>query len=150
MSVPILINGVAPPAGIITGIEWKLSDLDGGEGTGRSEMTGEMFRDRIARCRGLTLSVGPTTVSEMSTLLQMIKYEFVALTYLDAFDGAWRTDEFYVADRGAPILEWDCDLEPGATTDFSGVTWGSCSMDFVGRGNPIGEEVAGEEVETDA
>lgn len=136
MSAPILINGVAPP-GEIVDYDWGLSDLDGGEGTGRSEVDGIMFRDRIARCRRLTIAFGPTSVPDMSELLKLVRDEFVKITYLDAFDGGWRTDEFYVADRGVQALQWDGDVVPGVSTDFSNITWGPCTMEFTGRGNPI-------------
>lgn len=139
MSSPILINGTSLPAEM-TGYEWGLADLDGAEGTGRSEATGEAFRDRIARVRTLKIDIGPSSVDEMASLLQLVKDEFVSLTYLDAFDGKWRTDEFYVADRGVQSLIWDGDTVPDFSTDFSKIKWGATSLEFVGKGNPIGEE----------
>ena len=110
MSAPILINGSAAPVEI-TNYIWGLADLDGAEGTGRSDVDGIMFRDRVARCRRLEIEFGPSTVQQMSDLLKMVKDEFVSVSYLDAFDGAWRTDDFYVADRGVQALIWDGDLD---------------------------------------
>lgn len=134
---PIKINDTLLPVEL-TNYDWGIKDLDGAEGTGRSESTGVAFRDRIAVCRIITIDVGPTTVAEMSALLHLVEDEYVWITYLDAHDGDWRTDEFYVADRGVHSLEWDGDLEPGVSTDFSGVTWAPTSLEFVGRGNPVG------------
>lgn len=135
----IRINGVAPAAEI-TSYEWGISDLDGGEGTGRAEATGKMFRDRVARVRRLTIYVGPSTVGEMAQLQGLVAGEFVSITYLDALTGGWKTDDFYVADRGVQALMWDGDLDPGVSTDFSSVKWGPCSMEFIGEGNPVDEE----------
>ena len=139
MKSPILINGVTPPVKI-TRYEWGLSDLDGGEGTGRSESTGKMFRDRIARARRLVIDFADATVEEMAELQNLVADEFVSITYLDAKDGTWRTDDFYVADRGVQAMEWDGELEPGVSTDFSGVSWAPSSMEFVGEGNPVEED----------
>ena len=138
MSV-VLINDVAPPVEIVS-IEWGLKDLDGAEGTGRSEGTGKVFRDRIARVRTLKIEVGPSSVADMAKMQQLVQGEFVSITYLDAFDGDWRTDDFYVADRGVQSLMWDGNLKPGVSTDFSGVKWAGTSFEFVGEGNPIGDE----------
>lgn len=137
MNAPILINGVAPRAKI-TNYNWGISDLDGE--SGRLEGTGKMTRDRVARVRRLNIDFATTTVDEMSELQNLVADTFVSITYLDAKDGTWRTDDFYVADRGVQAMEWDGDLVPGVSTDFSGVTWAPCSMEFVGEGNPIEEE----------
>ena len=133
---PILINGAELPVEMV-GYDWGIADLDGESGTGRNEATGQAFRDRIARVRQLKIDIGPSSVADMSTMLQLIRDEFVSITYLDAFDGAWRTDEFYVADRGVQSLIWDGDLDPGGPCNFSGVTWGATSFEFVGKGNPV-------------
>lgn len=142
MAAPIKIDGVLPPAGTMTSYQWVIRDMDGGAGTGRSEATGIMFRDRIGVNRGITVDIGPTTVEQMATWQQMVAKEFVKITYLDGKWGKWMTKEFYVADRGIQALEWDGDLEPGVSTDFSGVTWGPCTMEFIDRGTPIAEEEA--------
>ena len=136
MNSPVLINDTQLPVEVIN-YEWGLADLDGANGTGRSETTGEAFRDRIARVRSLKIDFGPSGVAAMAELQQLVKKEFVNITYLDAFDGKWRTDRFYVADRGVQSLMWDSDLIPGESTDFSGVTWGPTSMEFVGKGNSV-------------
>lgn len=138
MSV-ILINGKVPPVEIVS-FEWGLKDLDGAEGTGRAEGTGKVFRDRIARVRALKIEVGPSSVADMAQMQQLVQNEFVSITYLDAFDGAWRTDDFYVADRGVQSLTWNGKMEPGVSADFSGITWAGTSFEFVGEGNPIGGE----------
>lgn len=137
MSSPILINDQNPRVEIVS-YQWGLADLDGAEGTGRSDATGVAFRDRVARVRSLTIEFGPSSVADMAFLQQLVKDEFVSIKYLDAFDGKWRTDDFYVADRGVQALMWDADLIPGESEDFSNVQWGACSMEFVGAGNPVG------------
>ena len=139
MSSPILINDTVLPVEV-TNYQWGIADLDGAEGTGRSESTGVVFRDPIAKVRTLTIELGPSSVDAMATMLQLVNEPFVDITYLDALDGKWRTDNFYVADRGVQSLTWDSDLIPGESNDFSKITWGPCSMEFVGEGNPIDEE----------
>lgn len=140
MSSPILIDD--EELGVeLTGYHWGIADLDGEEGSGRSDITGEMDRDRIGRARTLEIDIAPgTSAAAMSRLLKMVKPQFVYITYFDAEDCDWRRDRFYVADRGVQSMDWPEDLVPGVSTDFSGITYAACTMEFVGKGNPEEEE----------
>lgn len=141
MSSPILIEG--QELGVeLTGYHWGIADLDGSDGTGRSDITGEMDRDRIGRARSLRIDIAPnTSAAAMSRLLKLVKPQFVNITYFDAEDCDWRIDRFYVADRGVQSMNWPENLEPGVSTDFSGISYQACSMEFVGKGNPEEDEL---------
>ena len=142
MSSPILIEG--QELGVeLTGYHWGIKDLDGGDGTGRSDITGEMDRDRIGRARTLQIDIAPSSAAAMSRLLKLVKPQFIDITYFDAEDCNWRTDRFYVADRGVQSLEWPEGLVPGVSTDFSGISYAACTMEFVGKGNPEEDELEG-------
>lgn len=135
MSAPILIDGVAPKVDI-TDIEWGIADLDGAEGTFTSETTGETERDRIGRKRLLTIHIGPSKGEDMSHLLKLVRPQWVNITYFDWEDFNWRTDRFYVADRGIQPLPCGSNIIPNETTDFSSVMSAATTMEFVGKGNP--------------
>lgn len=87
------INGVKVPTPQTYG--WSIEDLDSEEGTGRNNATGEMFRDRVSRKRKLSFTWPPLSVSETARLLQAFEPEFIEVTYLDAYDGGYRTGTFY-------------------------------------------------------
>ena len=79
---------------------WSIEDLDG-EGTGRNNATGEMFRDRIATKRKLSFTWPPLSVAETSRLLKALEPEFISVTYLDAREGKYLTGTFYAGPQSA-------------------------------------------------
>jgi hypothetical protein len=81
--------------------EWSHEDLDGENGTGRDNATGEMFRDRVATKRKLSFTWPPLSVEATAKLLQSFKDEFIGLRYLDAFSGDYREGIFYAGTRSA-------------------------------------------------
>lgn len=102
-------------------IEWTISDMDSENGTGRNQL-GELFRDRIAVKRKLSVEWAPLSNAEMSRLLNAVSGVFFTLTYPDAQTGAMRTMTAYVSDRTAPVLRYY-----GA----SKYMWNGVSMSFV-------------------
>lgn len=131
----ILINGVMPRVEI-TNIHWGIADLDGQAGTFTSDTTGETERDRIGRKRLLTIDIGPSSAADVSHMLKLVKPQWVEITYYDWEDLGWRTDLFYVANRGVQSLPCSGNLIPDVTTDFSNLKSAATSMEFVGKGNP--------------
>lgn len=135
----VLINDTPFPEDVeILAVHWGLKPLDGAEGTGRSETTGIIFIDRIAYVRTLIVDIGPTSVADMSFILKLIKPEIVNVVYIDAEDGAWRRDDFYVADRGAQVMVCDKKLTPFDNECLKDVMWAGTSFEFTGAGNPVG------------
>lgn len=135
MSVPILINGVMPRVAI-TNIRWGIADLDSEAGTFTSDITGETERDRIGVKRLLTIEIGKSKGEDMSHMLNLVEPQWVEITYFDWLDFNWRTDKFYVHDRGVQPIPCTANLIPNETTDFSELMSEETTMEFVGKGNP--------------
>lgn len=73
----------------IGGFKVQRTDVDGAK-AGRSTMTAEMVRMRIATKQRIDCNARPLTQSETQTLLALIKPEYVYVNYLDPEIG-WRT-----------------------------------------------------------
>lgn len=80
---------------------WSLEDVDSGEGTGRNNATGEMFRDRISSKRKLSFTWPPLSISETSRLLKALDPVFISVIYLDAKEGDYLTKIFYAGPQSA-------------------------------------------------
>lgn len=81
---------------------WSKEDLDAEEGTGRNNATGEMFRDRVATKRKLSFTFPPLGISDTSRLLKAVSSEeFIAVRYLDAYEGDYLTKIFYAGSQSA-------------------------------------------------
>lgn len=100
---------------------WGLQDIDA-DGTGRNQ-SGDLFRDRVASKRKLTLSWPPMKAAPMSTLLQAVDDVFFDVSYPDAMTGTTRKMTAYVGDRTAPMYS----LIDGA------YQWNGLSMNFIER-----------------
>ena len=88
---------------------WGLQDIDA-DGTGRNQ-SGDLFRDRVATKRKLTLEWPPVTDT------------FFTVAYPDALTGATREMTAYVGDRTTPMYS----LIDGKWL------WESLSMNFIER-----------------
>lgn len=95
----LYIDGVKVPTPQTYG--WSLEDIDSGEGTGRNNADGEMFRDRVATKRKLSFTWPPMSDSDTSTLLQALRPVFVTVQYLDALTGGYTTGTFYAGPQSA-------------------------------------------------
>lgn len=80
---------------------WSKEDLDGEEGTGRDNATGEMFRHRITTKRKLSFTWGVLSVADTSRLLEALEPEFIEVRYLDARKGDYETKTFYAGPQSA-------------------------------------------------
>ena len=95
----LYIDGVKVPTP--QSYEWNLEDVDGEEGTGRNNATGEMFRDRITTKIKLIFSWPPLSVADTSRLLKALRPVFVEVKYLDALEGGYVTKTFYAGPQSA-------------------------------------------------
>lgn len=100
---------------------WGLQDIDA-DGTGRNQ-SGDLFRDRVATKRKLTLEWPPLTAEKCSTLLNAVTDTFFTVAYPDALTGATREMTAYVGDRTTPMYS----LIDGKWL------WESLSMNFIER-----------------
>lgn len=87
-------------------LQWDESDLDSSEGSGRNQL-GDMFRDRIAVKRKISVSFPPMKDTEMATLLEAISPMFFKLEYPDPRLGRRHTITVYVSDRSVPVYMFD-------------------------------------------
>lgn len=101
-------------------LQWQISDLDA-DGTGRNQ-NGDMFRDRVAVKRKISVKWPPLSKSDAATLLQAVEDPFFQLTYPDAKTGANRTMWCYCGDRTAPALR--------LTSDGQWL-WGNITFNFI-------------------
>ena len=93
------IDGVKVPTPQSYG--WSVEDLDGEEGTGRNNTTGEMFRDRVATKRKLSFTWPPLSIEKTSELLKALSPVFITVKYLDAEEGNYVTKTFYAGPKSA-------------------------------------------------
>lgn len=81
--------------------QWELYDISDAD-AGRTEDT-TMDKRRLGQCVKLQLSWNNLTTSEVSGILKAFNPQYIKVTYLDAKQGGFRTSEFYVGDRTAPL-----------------------------------------------
>ena len=112
------IGGVDMPAPET--FEPSIQDIDG-ENSNR-DLSGTMYRDRIAVKRKLNLQWGPLTQDESSKLLNAVSNEFFECTFIDPQLGQI-TKTMYVGDRSIPAL----------VEDDNGLRWKNLKMNFVER-----------------
>lgn len=91
------------------GFQWGRNDIDNKE-AGRT-MDGEMHRGRVAIKKRLDITCRPLTSAESQTLLNLIKPEFVEVTYTDPMDGLL-TVTMYSNNVPATIMSIDEDGNP--------------------------------------
>lgn len=81
--------------------KWKLQDLSS-KYSGRTEK-GQMDKMRLGQIVGIELKWHNVTTVEISTILTAFNPEYITVCYLDPKEGRYRTTEFYVGDRSAPL-----------------------------------------------
>ncbi|MBR1736009.1 MAG: hypothetical protein IJ736_03180 [Firmicutes bacterium] len=101
-------------------ITWDKSDLDS-ELSGRNAK-GEMLRDRISSKVKLGIEWKYLSHSDVSRILQAVNPMFIEIYYPDAYTGGFRTANFYVGDRSAPIYR---------IKDGNEVIWEGLKMNFI-------------------
>lgn len=104
MANPITsVDGVAVPCP--SKYQYDLQDISDSD-AGRTEDT-KMHKKRIGQCVKIELAWNYVTTAQLSTILQAFNPEYISVRYLDGLNGAYRTSEFYVGDRTAPMYNAD-------------------------------------------
>lgn len=93
-----------------------VSDSD----AGRTEDT-EMQKMRIGQAVKLHLGWQNIETKVVSEVLRAFNPQYITVCYLDGLDGAYRTAEFYVGDRSAPMYNAKLGL------------WSNVSFDIIER-----------------
>lgn len=81
--------------------QWKLEDTSKSD-AGRTE-DGKMHKNRIGQVVGLELSWQNITTAQASRILKAFNPEYIEVTYLDPMSGGYKTLDFYVGNRSAPL-----------------------------------------------
>jgi len=95
--------------------KWKLEDLSAAD-AGRTETYG-MDKARMGQIVGLDLRWQNVTTEDASAILKAFNPEYITVCYLDPKEGLFRTSEFYVGDRAAPM--YNCKLGLWSEISFS-------------------------------
>ena len=80
---------------------YQLSDISASN-AGRTEDT-NMDKMRVGQAVHLSLQWNALSLAEAASVLRAFNPEYIIVTYLDTLDGDFRTSEFYVGDRAAPM-----------------------------------------------
>lgn len=99
------------------GIQWSRNDIDSNN-SNRSQITGKMYRKRIATKRKLSVSMRDMETAKVAQLAKEIAPETIKVTYLDPMDGERTTREFYGSELNSATNYWD-----GERVWWSGITF---------------------------
>lgn len=88
--------------------QWDLQDISASD-SGRTEST-KMDKKRIGQCVKLELAWNNISTAEASKILKAFNPEYINVSYLDPMRGQYRTTEFYVGDRTAPMYNAEMGL----------------------------------------
>lgn len=81
--------------------QYELADVSAAD-AGRTEDT-VMDKMRIGQCVKLQLSWNGLTTAQAQAILTAFNPEYITVEYLDPMSGGFRSSEFYVGDRSAPL-----------------------------------------------
>lgn len=95
--------------------KWKLEDLSAAD-AGRTEDY-QMDKARVGQIVGLDLKWKNITTYDASGILKAFNPEYITVCYLDPKEGLFRTTEFYVGDRAAPL--YNCETGLWSELSFS-------------------------------
>lgn len=84
-----------------SGYQWSENDVSASD-AGRTEDT-KMHKMRLGTCVKLQLSWQNITTEKASRILAAFAPQYISVCYLDPHAGGYRTKEFYVGDRSAPL-----------------------------------------------
>ena len=93
------VNGVAVRCP--SSYQYDLQDISAAD-AGRTEDT-NMDKMRIGQCVKIELAWNGIRTSDVGAILRAFNPEYITVTYLDPLAGGYRTSEFYVGDRSAPM-----------------------------------------------
>lgn len=97
--------------------QWSLQDVSAPD-SGRTEDS-VMHKNRVAQKVKLELQWTMTTPQETSDILQAFQPEYINVTYHDPLLNDYRTAEFYVGDRSAPVKFWLVDKKYYESVSFN-------------------------------
>lgn len=98
-------------------MKWSLQDVSAAD-SGR-DVTGLMYKNRVAQKVKLEFEFNGLTWSQVSTLLQIIDAEYFLVTYPDMKTGTVLTKTFYSGDRECPVWTWWDGQKIISTTSFN-------------------------------
>jgi hypothetical protein len=96
--------------------QYGLQDVSASD-AGRTEAV-TMDKKRIGQCVKVELSWAYLTTAEASAILRAFNPEYITVRYLDLLSGAYRTSEFYVGDRTAPMYNAEMGLWENVSFDI--------------------------------
>lgn len=100
MANPIAsVDGVTVPCP--SSYKYDLQDISDSD-AGRTEDT-NMDKKRLGQCVKIELTWKYVDTATASEILQAFNPEYIDVNYLDLLSGNYRTSEFYVGDRSAPM-----------------------------------------------
>lgn len=88
--------------------QYDLQDVSASD-AGRTEAV-TMDKKRIGQCVKIELSWSYLTTAEASVILRAFNPEYINVRYIDLLSGTYRTSEFYVGDRSAPMYNSELGL----------------------------------------
>lgn len=98
-------------------MKWSLQDVSAAD-SGR-DVTGYMYKNRVAQKVKLEFEFNGLTWSQVSTLLQIIDAEYFSVTYPDMKTGTVLTKTMYCGDRECPVWTWWDGQKIISTTSFN-------------------------------
>lgn len=90
------------------GYVWELEDISA-EGAGRTENK-QMQKKRIGQNVALALKWAGLSLADTSKVLKAFNPEYISVTYLDPMVGDFKTAQFYVGNRTAPMYNGKLNL----------------------------------------
>lgn len=108
---------------------YTLSDVSASD-AGRTEDS-VMHKKRIAQLVKIELAWQNVTTAEVSAILTVFNPEYINVNYLDALAGQFKTKEFYVGDRSAPIYNASMNL------------WSNVAFNLIARGGDETTSITG-------
>lgn len=101
--------------------QYDLEDVSESD-AGRTE-DGMMHKKRIGQVSKLEMSWNNVDTQTVSTLLKMFQPEYMYCEYLDALEGGYKVDYFYVGNRSTPMY-----------TNSNGIgLWSNVSFNLIRR-----------------
>lgn len=99
------VDGVAIPCPSMGGYKWNLYDVSADE-AGETESY-SMEKLRVGQKTKIELQWNQVSIADASKILNAFNPEYITVTFLDAMEGKYKTEEFYVGDREAPLYNSD-------------------------------------------
>lgn len=100
-----------------TTYKYGLHDISG-SGAGRNEAL-VMTKMRKGQSKDVELEWAPISIADCAAVLQAFDSEYVRVEFLDAKAGAWIIKDFYVGDRGCPLLDANAPIAQWESVGFT-------------------------------